>query len=158
MDTITYHKAGVNDIQTLIDQRIMFAVEYAGEQPQKAVDQLKAQMKTYFLKAIPAESCISFIAKSGEEVAGVGTVQVREQPGNFKNPSGRWGYIMGMYTVPAFRRKGICTGLLNALTEEAAKHGITALELHATPKGEMVYTQNGFELYNEPTYRKYIHL
>ena len=156
MNTITYHKAGLNDIKTLIDYRIQFAIEYAGEQPQDAVDALKEQMEAYFLKAIPAESCISFIARSGKEVAGIGAVQVREQPGNFKNPSGKWGYIMSMYTVPAFRRKGVCTGLLDALEKEARNNGITAFELHATPKGEMVYTQNGFELYNEPTYRKYI--
>ncbi len=74
-------------------------------------------------------------------------------PGNLKNPSGKWGYIMNMFTVPEFRRKGICKSILNLFVEEGKKIGITAFELHATKEGEMVYTQ-GFIHHNEPTLRK----
>jgi len=113
-------------------------------------------MTDYILEAIPENKCISFIAKCNGEIAGIGAVQIRVQPGNFKNPSGKWGYIMSMYTLPAYRRKGICKGILNALTEEAARHGITAFELHATETGALVYEQTGFKIHPEPTYRKYL--
>jgi hypothetical protein len=83
-------------------------------------------------------------------------MMLREQPGNFKNPSGKWAYIMNMYTYPSFRRLGICTGILKALTDEASLNNITAIELHATKNGELVYVQNGFVIHNEPTYRKFI--
>ena len=155
MSPITYHKATVSDIQTLVDSRIVFALELSGSQPQDQVDALKRQMTTYFSKAVPSNSCISFFARSDNEIAGIGSVQMREQPGNFKNPSGKWGYIMSMYTYPAFRRRGICKNILKLLVEEGAKHGITAFELHATREGELVYSTNGFELHPEPTYRMY---
>jgi predicted acetyltransferase len=155
MSRITYHKATQNDIRTLVDNRTLFALELGGEQPQEIIDSLKAQMTAYFTKTTSEGTCISFIAKCDNEVAGIGSVMMREQPGNFKNPSGKWGYIMNMYTVPEFRRKGICKGILNALVEDALKAGITAFELHATKEGELVYAQNGFELFAEPTYRKY---
>jgi hypothetical protein len=77
-------------------------------------------------------------------------------PGNFKNPSGKWGCIMNMYTLPAYRRKGICKGILNLLVDEGKKYGITAFELHATIDGEKVYVQDGFIHHNEPTLRKYV--
>ena len=153
---ITFHKADLNDIQTLIDTRIRFALELTGKQSQEAIDQLKTEMKNYFLKAMPDNSCISFIARCDDKLAGSGSVQIREQPGNFKNPSGKWGYIMSMYTLPEFRRKGICKGILSALIKEAQQMGITAFELHATEAGELVYTQNGFERHVEPTLRRYI--
>lgn len=155
MTQITYHKATPTDVEILVDNRMLFALELSGAQPQEAIDALKIQTTAYFSKATSENTCISFIAKCGNEVAGIGSVMVREQPGNFKNPSGKWGYIMNMYTVPAFRRKGVCKGILNALVEDGLKSGITAFELHATKEGELVYAQNGFEFFKEPTYRKY---
>jgi GNAT superfamily N-acetyltransferase len=62
-----------------------------------------------------------------------------------------------MYTLPAYRRKGICKSILNLLDDEAQKYGITAFELHATPEGEKVYLQEGFVHHNEPTLRKFKH-
>jgi predicted acetyltransferase len=155
MNTLTYHKATVNDISILVEHRILFALELSGEQNQEAIQALSEQMANYFSKATADNTCISFIAKCDGKVAGIGSVHLRETPGNFKNPTGKWGYIMNMYTIPTFRRKGICKRILDLLVEEGMKCGITAFELHATNEGEFVYRQNGFEIHNEPTYRKF---
>jgi GNAT superfamily N-acetyltransferase len=153
---ITYHKATGNDIKILVEHRILMALELNGPQTPESVSALKKQMSTYFAKATADNSCISFIAKFDDKVVGIGSIHFREMPGGFRNPSGKWGYIMNMYTVPEFRRKGVCKGILNALVEEGTKMGITAFELHATKEGEMVYSQNGFKIHNEPTYRQFI--
>jgi hypothetical protein len=101
-------------------------------------------------------SFIVYLAKRGNEIAGMGGIVIRQQPGSFKNPSGRVGYIMNMYTFPFFRRMGICTKILNLLLTEAGLFGINAFELHASEMGEKVYELNGFVKHNEPTYRKFI--
>ena len=152
---ITYHKATVNDTSTLVENRILFALELSGEQDGKVIQALREQMTTYLLKATADNTFISFMAKCDGVVAGIGSMHVREIPGNFINPSGKWGYIMNMYTIPAYRRNGICKNILNLLVEEGKKNGITAFELHATKEGEMVYRQNVFEIHHEPTYRKF---
>lgn len=156
MKEITYHKATINDTATLVDTRILFALELSGEQSEDEIQALKKQMTTYFSKATVDNTCISFIAKCDNKIAGIGSVMLREQPGNFKNPSGKWGYIMNMYTLPEFRRRGVCRSILNLLVEESKKYGITAFELHATKEGEKVYTQEGFIYHNEPTLRKWL--
>lgn len=153
---ITYHKAKASDIKTLVDNRILFALELADEQSEEAVQQLRIQMTEYFLKATVENTCISVIAKCDDIVAGIGSVHIRKMPGNFKNPSGNWGYIMNMYTVREYRRIGICKSILNLLLEEGKKLGITAFELHATKVGEIVYLQEGFIQHSEPTLRKFI--
>jgi predicted acetyltransferase len=155
---ITFHKASPKDVSTLVEYRIMFALELSGKQNEEVVDALRIQMANYFSKATANNTCISFIAKSDDKVAGIGSVHLREMPGNFKNPSGKWGYIMNMYTIPEFRRKGICKNILNLLVEEGKAIGITAFELHATKYGEMVYLQEGFIHHNEPTLRKWINI
>lgn len=154
MTTITYHKATANDISTLVEHRILFAIELSNNRDEILIQACRKQLTEYFEKATSDNSCISFIAKCEGEVAGIGSVHLREMPGNFKNPSGKWGYIMNMYTVPQHRRKGVCRGILNALVDEASQYGITGFELHATKEGELVYKQEGFTLHAEPTYRK----
>lgn len=154
---ITYHIASIADVSKLVDNRILFALELAGNQNEEAIMALRKQMTNYFSKATADNSCISFIARCDGVVAGIGSVHLREMPGNFKNPSGKWGYIMNMYTVPQYRRKGICKTILNLLVEEGKKHGVTAFELHATKDGEKVYIQEGFVHHNEPTLRKFIY-
>lgn len=156
MSDITYYKATAEDVEILADNRIRFALELSGEQAPEKIRVLRDQMINYFSNATSQNTCISMIAKCDGKVAGIGSVHVREMPGNFKNPSGKWGYIMNMYTVPEFRRKGICKSILNLLVEEGRQQGITAFDLHATKEGELVYKQNGFEIYNEPTYRKFL--
>jgi predicted acetyltransferase len=148
-----YYKATVADVETLVEKRILFSLELAGEQSEEAIQFLRKQMTNYFSKSIIDNSSISIIAKDNEAVAGIGSIHLREMPGNFKNPSGRWGYIMNMYTIREYRRKGVCKNILRILLEEGKKIGLTAFELHATKEGEMVYTQEGFVRHNEPTLR-----
>ena len=151
-----FHKAGIEDVKILVEYRIRFAIELVGEQPKEKIEFLRNQMTDYFSIATVDDSCISIIAKWKDEVAGIGSIHLREMPGNIKNPSGKWGYIMNMYTVPKFRRKGICNEILNCLINEGKQNGITGFELHATKDGEPIYRKNGFELHYEPTLRKII--
>jgi predicted acetyltransferase len=155
MQTITYHKATQADVETLVDMRIAFSIELMGAQSQKKIDELKVQLKKYFISAIN-QTCFAYLAKCQNQLVGVGELIIRTQPGNFKNPTGVVGYLMNMYTIPTFRRKGICAQILNELINDAKQKGITLFELHATKAGEQVYVQNGFQKHSEPTYRKYI--
>jgi predicted acetyltransferase len=155
MTTISYLVADLGNIETVVENRIRFAVELSGEQDNHKVAELRKNMSAYFHKATAEGTCLSVIAKCAGQVAGIGSVHFREVPGNFKNPSGKWGYIMNMYTVPEFRRKGVCRGVLQRLVDECHKKGVTALELHATPEGEMVYRKFGFVPHHEPTLRRF---
>jgi predicted acetyltransferase len=154
--SIHLSRATINDCETLANYRIRFALELKGDQSSEIIEQLRLQLSHYFKTSISDGSCISFLASSNSEVVGIGSLMHRIQPGNFSNPSGHWGYIMNMYTVPEFRKQGVCKAILKALVEEGSKEGITAFELHATPTGEKVYLKNGFMIHREPTLRKFI--
>mgnify|MGYP000895686599 CR=1 FL=1 len=108
MQTITYHKATLHDTSILVDTRVQFALELSGPKSEDAIANLKEHMTGYFNRAAQDHSCVSFIARCEGRVAGIGSVHFRETPGGFRNPSGKWGYIMNMYTLPEFRRRGIC--------------------------------------------------
>lgn len=153
---LTYKKANAEDISLLVDYRIEFLIEFWGEQEQQDIDELSRNLYMIFKKYYDENSYLCYIAYDGETVAGIGGMILRDQPGNFKNPTGRVGYLLNMYTVPQYRKRGICSTILTKLTDDAIALGFTAFELHATKEGEPVYIKHGFRIHTEPTYRKMI--
>ncbi len=156
MEDILYSKATLNDLPLIIDLRLIFASEFSGQQPLETIQEFKKCNHEYLERSIQSNSFIVYLARHRSEIAGIGGIVIREQPGSFKNPTGKVGYLMNMYTFPSFRRRGVCSEILKLLIEEANSIGVRSFELHASKVGESVYEQNGFEKHSEPTYRRYI--
>lgn len=156
MEDITYHRVTENDIQILVETRVRFLLELFGEQSPERIEELENSLNSYFTQSIKNEQYICFLARHDNVFVGVGGMLIREQPGNFKNPIGKVGYIMNMYTTHSYRRKGICSAILERLESAGREKGISAFELHATKEGEPVYVQHDFKIHSEPTYRKYV--
>ena len=156
MNSINYIQATESDVKILADLRIEFLVEFLGEQAEESTNELSKNLCNYFKQALNNKIYICWLAKIDNSIVGVGGMVIREQPGNFKNPSGKVGYLLNMYTVPSHRRKSICNEILNRLISTAKEMGVTAFELHATKEGESLYQKHGFAVHTEPTYRKYI--
>lgn len=153
--SITYHRATLNDAETLAGLRVDFLLALLRPKSVEEIAVLKDNLLVYFKSALSNEDCLFYVAKANSVIVGVGGASFRLQPGNFKNPSGRVAYILNMYTVPGFRKLGICKTILQMIVHEANQMGISAFELHATKEGEQIYIKNGFQLHNEPTYRRY---
>ena len=130
--------------------------DYWGQQQEELRNALRNPLLDYFTKTIPDQSYISYLAFYKDQAVAVGGIVFREQPGGFKNPSGKVAYVMNMYTKPEFRKQGLAGKILNLLTEDAVACGYKAFELHATKEGEPLYIREGFTLHPEPTYRKII--
>jgi len=67
------------------------------------------------------------------------------RPPSFGNPSGVDAYIMNVYTVPEWRRRGVSTMLLEATLEYIRGTDATNAVLHATEMGRPVYEKLGFK-------------
>ena len=155
MSHTEYIKATAADIDAVVEMRMLFSIEYAGVQSPEVEVQLRQNLSDYFIKELD-KNYLCWFAKVDGEVASIAGMVIRINPGNVKNPSGIWGYIMNVYTLPKYRRMGLSKNILERLVESAKERGITAFELHATKDGEPVYQKAGFEKFGEPTYRKYL--
>lgn len=156
MKNISYHIATLNDVDDLVQSRIYFLEDHWGKQPQTEVDKLRPELQKYFSTMVASGEYIAVMAKHEEKLVAVGGVVLRWQPGSFKIPEGKIGYVMNMYTIPEFRRQGISSKILNMLLDESKKRGYKVFELHATKSGEPVYIKNGFYKHTQPTYRKFV--
>ncbi len=150
MQSIEYKQATEQDIDMLTKMRGLFASELSGKPLEEVI--MFDTVKAFFAEELN-KSYICWYALVDGEVASIAGVSLRRVPGNIRNPSGRWGYIMNVHTMPQHRRKGLSKQVLQRLIQAARDMGVTAFELHATPEGEPVYVNMGFIEHNEPTYR-----
>lgn len=149
-----YHPAETKDIALIVDHRILLFDELSGKQDVVSEAALRRSLTGYFEEELN-KTYLCWYAKANNEVAAIGGIILRTQAGTPKNPSGKWGYIINIYTAPAYRRKGLATVILNKLMDSAREKGYSTFELRASKDGEPVYIREGFKMHPEPTYRKY---
>lgn len=155
MHEIIFIKASKGHIPLLVNARIAFLSEYWGKQEPEKENKLREELYKFFEEEIPTETYITWLAVAGEQCVGTGGMKISKKPGSFRIPDGLNGYIMNMFTLPEYRRRGIAGTILNHLIEEGREKGIKFFELHATEEGEPLYIKNDFVLHKEPTYRKF---
>jgi GNAT superfamily N-acetyltransferase len=61
------------------------------------------------------------------------------------NPSGLKGYVYGVATDEAFRRRGFTVSTMRALLDWYAEQGVLGVDLHASTFAEGLYRRLGFE-------------
>jgi len=150
MPNIEYKQATEQDIDMLVEMRARFASELSG-QPVEDV-RMEEELKAYFTEELN-KTYLCWYALVDGQVASIAGVVLRRSPGSIKNPSGRWGYIMNVYTLQPYRRMGLSKQVMERLMQSARERGTKCFELHATPEGEHVYINMGFLKHGEPTYR-----
>lgn len=141
---IRLHKATESDIETLIEYRLLFLKEAQGLPDNEVESILRNSLQGYFIKSLQNGSFISWIAYYEDQPIGFSGMVIREQPGNLEIPNGKTGYILNMFTLPSFRKNGVCSLLFQQLIDDARYLNLDRLDLHATREGEPVYRPFGF--------------
>lgn len=153
MENIRYFQAGPSDAEIVTELRLIALEIFQGPRPAELINEMRAAFLPSIAEMLNNGSYICWLAELNGSMIGSGGMSIRNQPGNFTNPSGRSEYLMNMYTQPEFRGNGICSELVKRLIGSGKEQGISHFELHATPSGEPVYQKLGFQKHNEPTYR-----
>lgn len=85
---------------------------------------------------------------AGNVVAGAG-VWLLDWPPSPSSFAPYRGYILNVYTEPAFRRRGLAGRLVQACVDWCRAQGIVVVSLHASDQGRPVYVSLGFAPTNE---------
>ena len=143
MDAIIYYRrATAEDIESLTNLRLAFLAEVSGASASDPA--LSDSIRQYFAATIPTGEFISFLAVVDSTiVATSGLIFHSHAPSN-RNPTGREGYVMNMYTLPNWRNRGIATRLLQMLVDHAQQNDCGKISLHVIPKGRSIYAKAGF--------------
>lgn len=141
---IQYTNATIADSDSLIQHRLDFLEIVSGKQAAAAIAAVTASLQQYFPRAISDGSFIGIVAKDNDEVVATGGMITYTRPANYNSPNGKVGYILNMYTIPGYRRRGIGTNIMQQLIQVAKQEEIDMLELHASAEGEPLYKSFGF--------------
>ena len=144
LNRISFKKGEIADIDILIRYRILFLEEIQGKQTDEKKNLMIQRLKEYFGKAIPNKTFISWIAFYDNQAVSFGGMVIREQPCNFEIPAGKTAYILNMFTLKEFRKKGLGETIFQKLIDEGKSLDLDKIELHASLDGISVYRKNGF--------------
>lgn len=141
---LTYKKAGLSDLDLLTDSRI--EVLRAANELSDEVDMSLVAKESYFYykDALFGSEHVAYLVFDDKTFVATGGISFYRVMPTYHNPSGKKAYIMNMYTVPEYRRRGIALNTLDLLVQEARKRNITYISLEATKAGIPLYERYGF--------------
>ncbi|MCI8950653.1 MAG: GNAT family N-acetyltransferase [Lachnospiraceae bacterium] len=141
---LVYKRANLEDLDLLVKTRIevLRAANLLCDDTEMPL--VEQQSREYYEEYLQKEEHIAYLVFDGEGLAGSGGVSFFRVMPTYHNPTGWKAYIMNMYTVPSYRRKGIAYHTLKLLIEEAKNKGVTHISLEATEMGRPLYERYGF--------------
>lgn len=149
-EKITYRKLTSHDVAILVDYRILFLKELEGEQSSDKELQLKNELTDYFTKALRENTLIAWMAEYYKQPIGFGGMVIHYVPGSYGMINGKVGYILNLYTLPDYRKNGICSEILERLIKEGKELDLSRIYLHASNDGIELYREYGFAEANMP--------
>ena len=100
----------------------------------------------FFQRNIQNGSHVAFLCEHEGIVIATAGLSLFEMPPTGKQPNGKVGKLMNMYTVPQYRRQGVAKGMLGFVLAYAAQNNLGRIMLNASPMGKPLYEGFGFQL------------
>jgi GNAT superfamily N-acetyltransferase len=148
-ERITIRRATADDVEVITHQRrAMFEAMGLGDPATR--DAMDVAFGRWARAKIAERVYLGWLAQADDGViaAGAGLWLMDWIPGPVTLLAPR-GYILNVYTEPAYRKRGLATRLVNAILEWCRANGITLVSLHASDAGRAVYEALGFRPTNE---------
>jgi GNAT superfamily N-acetyltransferase len=136
--------ATLDDVDELIRLRLDFLEEVGNFKGGAGAAELGAAMREYMVRKMPGGEFLAWVAVGGGAIVATSGVTIFERPPNGANPSGLEAYLSNMYTVPAWRGRGVGTALVGAVVAHLRRTRVRRIWLHATEQGRRVYAKAGF--------------
>lgn len=144
---IRFRKAELKDAEILAEYRVKFLNELYPGKAESQQAELKSELTSYFKDSLAENTLVAWLAEIDDEVISTSTLVIWKAPMSYSglHKSGKRGYILNMYTITMYRKKGIAGMLLDKLIEEAKNLGLEYVHLHATNDGIEIYRKRGFK-------------
>lgn len=137
---MNFRIATIADMELLIRLRKQLLMD-EGQILSSNIDQ---ELKQFFTLQMSTNQLTQWLVECEDEVIASGAIQFISFPPSFFNTTGIRGYIMNMYTHPAYRKRGIAKQLMDLLVEEARIRKVHHIFLIASDMGKPLYKKYGF--------------
>lgn len=155
---IVIRRATVADAPTIAQHRAAMFHEM-DELEAHRIDNLVDRATRYLLGALESGEYIGWLAAAGDRpgaIIGGAGVQLRRTLPHPREPDtaphGMQAIVLNVYTVPAWRHRGVAEQLMAQVIAWAGEAGMHTLVLHASTAGRPLYERLGFAATNEMRY------
>ena len=132
------------DIPALVNLRMGLFCEVGELEKPDADPVLWLATSTYFSAAEADGSARSWVVEVDDKLVACGTLALFVRPPYPGNLAGREAYLLNMYTLPAWRKRGMASALLDVMVAYAREQQLGKLWLHASEEGRPLYERLGF--------------
>jgi GNAT superfamily N-acetyltransferase len=130
--------ATLDDIEALVSPRIqLLEANDAG---------FDGALRTWLRTHLADGSFLAWIAEDAAAAVAASGLTVLDRPPYPGNVTGLDAYVTNMFTLPAYRRRGLARQLLEVLIAHARQGGVKRLFLEASREGQPLYEEFGFQL------------
>jgi GNAT superfamily N-acetyltransferase len=141
-------QATLDDIPILVAyRRAMF--ESMGVQDAARLTAMCEATRSYLGDALPSGVYRGWVAEADGRVIASGGLVIQAMPPSPRNMDGRQGYIMNVYTEPAWRNRGVATAIVTTILDYLREINVPVVTLHASEAGRPLYQRMGFVATNE---------
>jgi GNAT superfamily N-acetyltransferase len=137
-------EAKAADIPALVRLRMALFCELGELDDPQADGALWQATEAYFSAAARDGSARSWLVEVDGEAVACGTLALFVRPPYPGNLAGREAYLLNMYTLSAWRKRGMASALLDVMAAYARDQRLGKLWLHASEEGRPLYERLGF--------------
>ncbi len=126
------YKSTINDKENFINMRVSLFKELGEIDENSEIDELVKETGTYYTTHIDKD-LFCWFAKINDRIVAVAY------------PVGLEGYILNVYTLPEFRKKGAASKLITEIIAFSKNSTIKKLWLNSSEAGKEIYKSLGFK-------------
>jgi ribosomal protein S18 acetylase RimI-like enzyme len=141
-------RAGAQDLEDFLRLRIALFRDAGQARPSFDWSELEPRTRAIYLSGIESGTLLVWMARSdaGAPIGSIAMYLLARLP-TPTCPSGEEGYVVNVYTVPEWRRRGVGTELMQAVLAESRARKLDRLRLHSTAEGRKLYENCGFRVH-----------
>ncbi len=144
MNSIKYRFANTNDIDQLIELRVLMQLEVNSLINHQVSGEYLESVRNYFTLSLKDQKYSSAIAIDGDVIIGTAGACFYNKPPSITGGSGLIGYVTNVYTRKEYRGCGVGTNLMRKLNELGVELKADKLHLGATSDGLQIYKAVGY--------------
>lgn len=136
-------KAELDDCEVFVNLRVRMRKE-RDQGFDESKNDFIPNTRRFFTESIKNGAFVAFFALEDSKAVSMSGISVYSAPPTQEIPNGKVAYLMSMYTLPEYRKRGMATQLLGRAVEEAAALGCDKVTLSASAMGKPLYAKYGF--------------
>ncbi len=145
MNTPSIRLANIEDLEALTALRIAFLRDVGNLTDEADVPEMMEATHRYLAEKMPTNEFMAWVAEVDGHIVAMSGLVFYERLALVGNPAGLHAYVLNMYTVPEFRRRGLASALLRDIIAYVKENtAAKRIWLHATDDGRPVYEKLGF--------------